>query len=128
MTLLDASPIIDYLRSKDPNLLAEMKQVNGTICGVTRSEILSGARSAGDRGKLVSFLDCLNQVEIPQPMWDDIGDVQSQLRAAGVTIPLTDTVLVTIALALDIEVWARDAHYKAARGVIPALKLYSEVA
>jgi predicted nucleic acid-binding protein len=127
MTLLDASPIIDYLRSKDPVLLAEMKRVEGTICGITRSEILSGARNPADRAKLLSFLDGLNQVEIPQPMWDEIGDIQSQLRAAGVTIPLTDTILITLSLALSIEVWARDAHYKAARGVFPALKLYSEV-
>jgi predicted nucleic acid-binding protein len=45
-------------------------------------------------------------------MWDAVGAVQAELRASGVTVPLADAVLTTVALALDVDVWARDAHFQ----------------
>jgi predicted nucleic acid-binding protein len=128
MTLLDASLIIDCLRTKDLQLLAKMISAGGAICGVTRAEILSGARGLRDRARLVTVLDGFQQVGIPEPMWDEACDVLSQLRAKGVTVPLADAVLATIALALDEELWARDIHFSNIRQVLPALKLYRESA
>jgi predicted nucleic acid-binding protein len=75
------------------------------------AEILYGGRDANDRTKLITILDGFQQVAIPEPMWDEIGSVQAQLRAAGVTVPLVDAVLATIALSLDVERWARDATF-----------------
>jgi predicted nucleic acid-binding protein len=126
MTLLDASLLIDFLRTKDLHLLAQMNSVGGAICGVTRAEILSGSQSAGDRAKLVTILDGFQQTVITQAMWDEVGDVQSRLRANGITIPLADAVLTTIGLSLDVEVWARDVHYKSAQQVFPAIRLFQE--
>lgn len=126
MTLLDASIIIDCLRTKDLQLLAKMKSVGGAVCGVTRAEILSGARGPRDRMRLITILDGFQQVAIPEPMWDEVGAVQSQLRASGVTVPLADAVLTTIALAIGEEVWARDVHFPNIQQVLPALKLYRE--
>jgi len=126
MTLLDASIIIDCLRAKDLQLLAKMKSIGGAVCGVTRAEILSGARGPRDRMRLVMILDGFQQLFIPDAMWDEIGDVQAQLRASGVTVPLADAVLTTIALAINEEVWARDIHFPKVQQVLPALKLYRE--
>jgi predicted nucleic acid-binding protein len=126
MTLLDASVIIDGLRAKDMALLGEMNGVDGAVCGVTRAEILSGARGTNDRAKLVTILDGFQQVALAEAMWDEIGGVQAQLRAGGVTVPLVDAVLATVAISLDVEVWARDAHFNDMQRVLPALKLYRE--
>ncbi len=59
-------------------------------------------------------------------MWDEIGDVQFQLRSGGVTVPLADAVLATLAMQLDVEVWARDAHFNKMQQVLPSLKLFNE--
>jgi predicted nucleic acid-binding protein len=88
MTLLDASLLIDFLRTKDLLLLAQINSGGGAVCGVTRAEILSGARSTMDREKLITILDGFQQVSMPDPMWDDVGNVQAQLRTNGITIPL----------------------------------------
>ncbi len=53
MILVDAMVLVDYLRQGDPALLALM-QVNGAeFCGVTRAEILRGARGPKHRLKLL---------------------------------------------------------------------------
>jgi predicted nucleic acid-binding protein len=55
MTLLDASIIIDVLRAKDVQLLRELVAVGGAVCGVTRAEILAGARGSKDRASFLRF-------------------------------------------------------------------------
>ena len=57
-------------------------------------------------------------------MW--IGRNQSTLSAHGVTVPLIDTALATIAIAVGIELWTYDAHFTLIQGVLPALKLFQE--
>jgi predicted nucleic acid-binding protein len=126
MTLLDASVIVDALRAKDVQLMSKMNAVSGAVCGVTRAEIFAGARGLKDRAKLLTILDGFQQVSIPDTMWDEVGDVQAQLRAGGVTVPLADAVLTTVALALDVELWARDTDFNHIHRVLPALKLYRE--
>jgi predicted nucleic acid-binding protein len=99
MTLLDASIIIDGLRAKDMQLMGTMNAAGGAVCGVTRAELLSGARGPNDRTRLLTILDGFQQVGIPEAMWDAVADLQAQLRAGGVTVPLADAALATVALA-----------------------------
>ncbi len=126
MILLDASIIIDGLRNKDMTLLNQLHAVGGAVCGVTRAEVLSGARGPEDRAKLVTMLDAFAQLRLPPDLWDEVGDVQAQLRRNGVTAPFADTLLVAAALAVDAEIWARDADFNRIQRVFPQLKLYSE--
>jgi predicted nucleic acid-binding protein len=81
-----------------------MISVGGAVCGVTRAEILSGARDAQDRTRLLTILDGFRQVAIPDAMWNEIGFILAQLRAGGVTVALADAVLTSVALALDDEI------------------------
>lgn len=122
----DASLLIDVLRVKDFQLLARMKSVDGTVCGVTRTEILSGARNEADRARLTTFLNGFLQLSLSEVVWDEVGCVQSILLANGKILPLADAVLITLGLSLDAEVWARDTHYQMAVHIFPALKLYQE--
>jgi len=126
MTLLDASIIIDGLRAKDMQLMGQMNAASGAVCRVTRAEVLSGVRGANDRVKLLTILDGFQQVGIPEAMWDAVGDLQSQLRAGGITVPLADATLAAIALALDAEIWARDTDFANMQRIVPALKLFRE--
>jgi predicted nucleic acid-binding protein len=126
MTLLDASIVIEALRAHDVHLMGRMNSVGGSVCGVTRAEILSGARGVKDRTKLLTILDGFQQVEIPDALWDDIGDLLATLRASGVTVPIADAVLATIAMKLDVEIWTRDTDFANMQRVSPALKLYRE--
>jgi predicted nucleic acid-binding protein len=125
MILLDASVIIDALRTKDIALMSRLASLGGAVCGVTPAEVLSGARGSADRSKIVTILDAFHQVSIPQSLWDLVGDAQAQLRAGGVTVPFSDAVLVAVALAIDSEIWAHDVDFVNAQRVLPHLKLYA---
>jgi predicted nucleic acid-binding protein len=124
--LLDASIIIDVLRAKDMRRLAQLKSLGGAVCGVTRAEILSGVRTAPDRLRLLAILDGFQQVAIPDAMWDEVGFLQSQLRANGITVALADAVLTVVALTLNDKIWSRDVDFQNVQRVVPALKLFRE--
>jgi predicted nucleic acid-binding protein len=126
MTLLDASVIVDALRSKDLDLLNKMKAADGAVCGVSRAEVLSGARGPRDRERLLTILDGFAQVDILSSLWDKVGEILAELRAAGVTVPLADAVVLAVAISIDVELWARDAHFELAQKILPTLRLYRE--
>ncbi len=63
---------------------------------------------------------------IPDSLWETIGRNQATLSTKGVTVPLVDTALATLAIFLDIEVWTYDAHFQLIQQVLPALKLFQE--
>jgi predicted nucleic acid-binding protein len=127
MILLDTSVLIDYLRTpSDPKLGGLFRTLPLAICGTVRAEILHGSRNPRDRGRLLILLDSFSQLAMPEPTWDMIGDKLNALRSGGVTIPFPDAIIATVAIANDIELWTRDAHFKLVQRVLPALKLFVE--
>src|SRR5437879_2789397 len=98
MILVDASVVIDYVRGKDVKLRTLLPQKPVAICGVTRAEVLSGARSAVDRQNLLSILFTFQQLSIPDSVWDVVGDCLAALRASGITLPFQDIVLAVLAM------------------------------
>jgi|SRR5262245_49588981 len=126
MILVDSGVLIDYLRTKDPKLGRLFQSEPVAVCGMTRAEILAGARGAKDRQRLVHFLSTFQQVPIPEAFWDLIGDNRAILYAAGITVPLPDVVVATLGIENDIEVWSRDPHFPLMQKALPRLKLYQE--
>ncbi len=126
MTLVDTSVVIDFLRSGDPKLLGLFRSLPGAICGVTRAEVLHGARSPADRGRLLTILNAIAQLPIPEPLWDAVGELLAALRAAGVTVPFNDATIAALAVSLGVELWTRDAQFQMIQRVEPRLTLYQE--
>ena len=50
MILVDASVLIDFLRTKEPKLDGLFRSLPVAVCGATRVEILAGARGGGKSG------------------------------------------------------------------------------
>jgi predicted nucleic acid-binding protein len=105
MILVDAVVVIAYQRTADAKLTALFRSLPVALCGVTRAEILQGARNPTDRQHLLTLLNAFRHVSIPDALWDAVGANLATLRAAGVTVPFPDVVLATVALANDIELW-----------------------
>jgi predicted nucleic acid-binding protein len=126
--LVDTSVLIDYARNpSDPKLGSLFRTLPLAICGVARTELLHGSRNPRDKARLILLLDSFSQLSIPETLWDTIGDNLRLLRMSGVTIPFADAVIATVAIANDIELWTHDAHFALVQGVLPALKLFSEL-
>jgi predicted nucleic acid-binding protein len=126
MILVDTSVLIDYQRTRDPKLKQLFTAQTVAICGATRAELLHGARNLGNRRNLLRFLNTFQQVSIPDALWDTVGDHLATLRAAGLTIPFADAVIITVGIVNDFEVWARDQHFSDVQRVLPALRLFQE--
>jgi predicted nucleic acid-binding protein len=126
VTLLDTSVVIDYLRTGDPRLLALFTAHDAAVCGITRAEVLNGARDPSHRHRLVAALNTFRQVPIPDPVWDTVGDHLAALRGAGVTVPFADVIIGTLAIVGGVELWTRDAQFQLIQGVLPQLRLFQE--
>ena len=128
MILLDASVLIDFSRTKgrDPKLSGLLTSLPVRVCGLTRTEVLAGARDAAERSRLVRLLDGFVQLPTDESVWDPVGDNLAALCRSGLTVPFQDVVLVTIAIQAGIELWARDHHFPAMQRVLRALRLFVE--
>jgi predicted nucleic acid-binding protein len=126
MILIDSSVVIDYLRTTDAKILAINQANAAAVCGIIRAEILHGARNSADRQRLLTVLNAWGQIAIPDSLWDDVGDNLAALRSSGVTVPFTDVVIATVAIANDIELWARDNQFLLIQRVLPRLRLFQE--
>ncbi len=93
---------------------------------MTRAEVLHGARNAADRQNLLTVLSTFQQLSIPDPVWDAVGDCLAALRAGGVTLPFQDAVLAVLAMHFGIEVWTRDKQFLLIQRAFPSLKLFQE--
>jgi predicted nucleic acid-binding protein len=126
MILVDTSVIIGYLKNPDPKVLGLFQTHQAAVCGITRAEVLHGARNPADRQRLLDQLNIFAQVAIPGATWDAVGDALAALRAAGVTVPFADVVLACVAIASGVEFWTRDQHFSLVQAVLPQLRLFQE--
>lgn len=126
MILIDASVLFDHTRAKDPNVARLIALNPIAICGVTRTEALHGVRTFKERMDLIKTLNSYPQVSTPESIWDEAGDHLALLRSKGLTIPIPDVILATVAIHHDLEVWARDHHFPLMQKWLPALKLFQE--
>ncbi|HZL34780.1 MAG TPA: PIN domain-containing protein [Tepidisphaeraceae bacterium] len=126
MILVDACVLFDHLRGKDLRLAGYFRSLPCAVCGITRAEVLHGARHPADRAALVRWLNCFAQVLVPDSTWDCVGDNLAKLRTSGITVPFPDVVLASVAIEGAHEVWSRDAHFPVMRRVLTALRLFPE--
>jgi predicted nucleic acid-binding protein len=126
MILLDASVLIDALRRPDPRLHQLFITYQAAVCGLTRAEVLCGARSVPHFQNLSAALARFPQISIPETTWDNLGQHLNTLRLRGITVPFPDVLLASVAIVNDIELWTHDAQFTLMQTVLPALRLFQE--
>jgi predicted nucleic acid-binding protein len=126
MILADTSVVIDFLCTADPKLQRIVATEPAAVCGITRAEVLVGARDPAHRTRLISGLAVFAQLAIPETLWDTVGEHGATLRRDGVTVPFADIVIATVALHHDVELWTRDLQFTLVQRLIPALRLFQE--
>jgi predicted nucleic acid-binding protein len=126
MILVDTSVVIDVVRGQDAKLRALLPTLPVALRGITRAELLCGARTPAHRQKLVSLLGTFHQLPLPDSIWDTVGDHLALLRLGGLTVPFQDVAIATVALTNGVELWTRDLHFTHVQRLLPALKLFHE--
>lgn len=126
MILTDTSVLVVYERAPTPRLRRIITDNAAAVCGVAVAEMFAGVRTPQDEIRCRTALADFRSVAIPETLWETVGRNQSQLRANGATVPLSDTVMASLAVALRVELWTYDAHFALIQRFLPALQLFQE--
>ncbi len=124
MILIDTSVLVMFLRSASPAIREVLASTDCAICGVTRAEILHGARTVQDAKELCAAMNSFIQLPVLQATWDHLGHHLASLRRRGLPMPFQDVLLAAVAIDHGAELWSYDAHFQSIQGVLPELKLF----
>jgi predicted nucleic acid-binding protein len=126
MILADTTVAIAHERTRSPRLTQIIQANAAAICGITVAEMFAGVRTAQDEARCLAALADFQRLPIPDTLWEAIGRNQSQLLAQGLTVPLADAAIATLALHLNVELWHYDRHFFDIQKVFPKLKFFQE--
>ncbi|MCG3197233.1 MAG: tRNA(fMet)-specific endonuclease VapC [bacterium] len=122
--LLDTNVLVDLWRQPFESALDRLPMGRAAICGVTRAELLQGARSATDKETINRRLRMFIQIPITEDLWGELGDILACLRRQGISVPFPDALISTVALHEGIALWTNDSHFGLIQRAFPNLDLY----
>lgn len=116
MILIDTSCWIEVLRERGDAEVRRRLQAHvegGRACWspVVRLELWNGARGAAEKKALREFEQVLPELDMPGEVWEIACDLARRARAAGLTVPVTDLLIVACARHHGVEVDSLDAHF-----------------
>ncbi len=123
--IVDTCVWIEFFRKPESDRTLHLKALlrgrRVTMVGIVMAEILQGIK-AQKEGRLVKEnLNKLPYLEMTQDVWAKAGSISADLRRKGVTIPLSDLIIASLALSGGLEVYTIDPHFEH----VPGLKLYT---
>jgi predicted nucleic acid-binding protein len=126
LILIDASVLIEYLRHRNAAIGVALGELDLGIGGVTRAEVLHGARNASDWDKLIILLDQFQPVEMLERSWEATGRLLYQLRVKGLIVPFQGRSAGDNCYRAQLSVvgmWGHDRHFQLISQVAP-LRLF----
>ncbi|MDX9870978.1 MAG: PIN domain-containing protein [Clostridia bacterium] len=121
--IVDTSIWIEYFKNNDTVArIIDEGLDTGTIyiAGPVISELLQGVKSNRELSMLEKYIDAVPYLECKMDDWTEAGHVSFSLRKIGITIPLTDIIIYSIAKKNDAMIFTRDKHFN----LIPNIKLF----
>jgi predicted nucleic acid-binding protein len=114
--LIDTCAWVAFLRSGQGTLAERVAQAVGDdsamLCGVTITELLQGAKGAKEKQQLDFLFANVPCVPVEPADWVAAGNTLQTLRLKGITLPLTDALIATIAKRKALPVLTIDAHFQ----------------
>ena len=101
----------DFLPEIKDRLDLLLKENLVLTTGIIRLELLAGTRTESEYERLKKRLAVLESIETDDSLWNMAFDIGFTLRREGVTIPYTDILIATCALAKDCIVLHADNHF-----------------
>ena len=124
--IVDTSIWIEYFNRKtnivnfiEERIMEDCLFMTGPIV----SELLQGVKTEQEYEKLKNSIDAIPYLETTLEDWKEAGNISNKLRRKGITIPLTDIIISSVAISNNAKVYSLDKHFKE----IPGVKLYKEI-
>jgi predicted nucleic acid-binding protein len=122
--IADTSVWIEFFRDERSlisiHLQGLLRSGRVALTGMVLAEILQGVKGAREAAMVKKSLEPLTFMEISRKMWEIAGEMSASLRRKGLTIPLSDILIASVALNTDCEVFTTDPHFDS----IPGLRLH----
>ena len=115
LTLVDSSAFIEADRHPECAIAASVRAAiadgRAAVCNVVVAELLSGCRSRAEYRELELLLGGLAWLPLTEECWTRAAALGFNLRRSGITVPLTDRLVVVTARVYDVDLLHRDAHF-----------------
>lgn len=117
MILVDTSAWIAFLGTGDwGGEVDELLELDdAAICGPICTELRRGLRSPADRRKVLPLLGGCHELEQPNDLWIDAGDLDFTLARRGITVKTLDLLIATYALAHGVPLLTLDRAFRSMR-------------
>lgn len=113
--LIDTSAWVEYFRGnrKAAAMVHEREYYRACITGPVITELIQGLKTEKEKEVFTTALESIPQLAITDQDWFDAGIFGAQLRSKGLTVPLTDLIIYTIAGNNHCSICTLDKHFKA---------------
>ena len=119
--IVDTSAWIDYFNKPHSKIGIAVekiiKQEKALIAGVILAELLQGARVQEEYDALLDSMLALPVLETGLNTWIEAGRMAFTLRRQGITIPITDLIIASLALKENCAILSLDRHFKSIPGI-----------
>lgn len=115
--LIDSSVWISYYRPKENLQLKDKvsESINNDIvatCGLIKIEVLQGTTNEKDFDIVKKDFDAFHQIEVGNNCFERAAKIAFNLKRNGITIPVIDLIIATIALENNLALWHLDNHFE----------------
>jgi tRNA(fMet)-specific endonuclease VapC len=118
--VVDTSVWIDFFSGREtPTLLEGLATGAVVLPPIVVAELVSGARSAAMRAKLVDLVGDIPLHPAPLGHWLAVGDLRRRLQQDGVMISTPDAHIAQCALEIDGVLLSRDSIFEQVARLLP---------
>ncbi len=114
--LIDTSAWIDFFRNSSGSagdLVTDLIRLDSAyITGPIIAELLHGVRGKKEASQLNFLFTTIPYLAIDQKDWGVTGNTLQKLRGKGLSIPLTDVLIASVAIRNTMAVLTLDKHFQ----------------
>ncbi len=115
--LVDTSIWIEYFKGDKSvqEIIHDNKNYKVFIIGPVITELILGIKTQKEKEKFTMCINALPKLQITDNDWIDAGNIGNTLRKKGVTVPLPDLIIFSIAKKNGCALFTLDKHFKIIR-------------
>lgn len=121
----DSNIFIDFWKHPTDGIEKAFGTEEIVLCGAVRAELLQGAVSVKDFNRISDGLDSFQEINLETGDWKMLGENLYLLRIDGLTVPLADAIIATVAIKYGIPVWSNDRHFRLMKAILRGLDLWT---
>lgn len=112
--LVDTSIWIEYFKGNETviDIIHDQNNFEVFITGPVLTELIQGIKTQNEKDRFAMCINAVPKLPITDDDWINAGNTGNSLRKIGVTIPLPDLIILTVANKSKCALFTRDKHFK----------------